>query len=157
MDPSNRKKSVVLALVIAAALALPLALLLAGGWSMWRDYRARAATEAAHREAMRESLERAADVVMPVPTLSDDVVQLEVPATKFEQELQRVVRLAHGIGGGAASWNDGESVRIVANVPATAEDLFREAVKGNVVSITAAGDSATKTVVQIILRPSGQP
>lgn len=142
-----------MAAVVAAALAVPLALLAGGAWNVWKDYRARSAMQTAYHEALRDAAERAADVVMPVPTLSDDVMRLDVPADKFESELQRIVRLAHGIGGSAASWNDGETVRIIANVPTTAAELFRDAVNSNVLSMTAAGDSEMKTVVQIELRP----
>jgi hypothetical protein len=42
----------------------------------------------------------------------------------------------------------------VANVPSTALELFRDAVNSNVVSMTAAGDSPSKTVVQILLKPA---
>lgn len=145
----------VMAAVVAAALAVPIGLLAAGAWSMWTDYRERRKMEAAYSEALRESAERAADMVMPVPTLTDEAIVLKVPADKFEPELQRIVRLAHGIGGSAASWNDGETVRIVANVPSTAAELFRDAVNSNVVSMTAAGDAGMKSVVQIVLRPDG--
>ena len=120
---------------------------------MWQDYRDKSEMQTAYSEALRESLERAADVAMPVPTLTDDVITLEVPSDKFEPELQRVVRLAHGIGGSASSWNDGETVRIVASVPATSADVFRQAVQSNVLSMAAAGESDTMTVVQILLRP----
>ena len=153
MDPVARKKIIRMAVIVAAALALPLALAVLGGWRMWKDYRARSEMQAAYSEALKESLERAADVAMPVPTLTEEVITREVPADKFESELQRVVRLAHGIGGSASSWNDGETVRIVASVPATSADLYRQAVQGNVTSMAAAGESDTMTVVQILLRP----
>lgn len=145
---------IITAAVVLAAISLPVALLAGGAWSMWKDHRARNAMQAAYSEALRESAERAADVVMPVPTLTDQAIELSVPPDKLESELQRVIRLAHGIGGSAASWNDGRSVRIVANVPSTALELFRDAVKSNVVSMTAAGDSQSKTVVQILLKPA---
>ena len=144
----------VMAVVVAAALAVPIGLLAAGAWGMWKDYRERRTMQAAYSEALREAAERAADTVMPVPTLSEDVIELSVPADKLEPELQRVVRLAHGIGGSAASWNDGQSVRIVANVPATAAEIFRDAVRSSVVSMTAAGDDQSKTVVQVLLKPA---
>ena len=143
-----------MAVIVAAALVLPLALALVGGWRMWKDHRARSAMQEAYSEALRESAERAADTVLPVPTLTDGAIEMTVPAANFESELQRVIRLAHGLGGSAASWNDGRSVRIVANVPSTAEALFRDAVESKVVSMTAAGDSRSKTVVQILLKPS---
>ena len=157
MEPASRQKMIRMAVVAALALALPLALAIVGGWRMWTDYRARGEMQAAYSEALRESLERAADVAMPVPTLTDEVINLAVPADKFEPELQRVVRLAHGMGGSASSWNDGETVRIVASVPATSADLFRQAVQSNVVSMAAAGESDTMTVVQIVLRPVASP
>lgn len=154
MEPGTRRKMIITAAVVLAAVSLPVALLAGGAWSMWKDYRARNAMQAAYSEALRESAERAADVVMPVPTLTDQAIELSVPPDRLESELQRVIRLAHGIGGSAASWNDGRSVRIVANVPSTALELFRDAVKSNVVSMTAAGDSQSKTVVQILLKPA---
>jgi acylphosphatase len=154
MDPATRKKMIFTAAVVLAAISLPVALLAGGAWSMWKDYRARNVMQAAYSEALRESAERAADVVMPVPTLTDQAIELSVPPGQLESELQRVIRLAHGIGGSAASWNDGRSVRIVANVPSTALELFRDAVNSNVVSMTAAGDSPSKTVVQILLKPA---
>ena len=157
MEPLVRKKMIRMTVIVAAALVLPLALAVVGGWRMWKDYRARSEMQTAYSEALRESLERAADVAMPVPTLTDEAITLDVPADRFETELQRVVRLTHGIGGSASSWNDGETVRIVASVPATSADLFRQAVQSNVVSMTAAGESDTMTVVQILLRPVAKP
>jgi hypothetical protein len=157
MDNVVRKKIVRMALIVAAALALPMALAVFGGWRMWQDYRARSELQAAYSEALQESLERAADVVMPVPTLTGEVITREVPAGQFEPELQRVVRLADGVGGSASSWNDGETVRIVASVPATSAELYRQAVEGNVMSMAAAGESETMTVVQILLRPVTGP
>ena len=157
MEPASRQKMIRMAVVVALALALPLALAIVGGWRMWTDYRARSEMQAAYSEALRESLERAADVAMPVPTLTDEAINLAVPADKFEPELQRVVRLAHGMGGSASSWNDGEAVRIVASVPASSADLFRQAVQSTVVSMAAAGESDTMTVVQIVLRPVASP
>ena len=154
MEPGTRRKMIITAAVVLAAVSLPVALLAGGAWSMWKDYRERNAMQAAYSEALRESAERAADVVMPVPTLTDQAIELSVPPGRLESELQRVIRLAHGIGGSAASWNDGRSVRIVANVPSTALQLFRDAVNSNVVSMTAAGDSQSKTVVQILLKPA---
>lgn len=154
MEPGARRKMIVTVAVVLAALSVPVALLAGGAWGMWKDYRARGAMQAAYSEALRESAERAADTVLPVPTLTDDAIEVRVPAGQLEPELQRIIRLAHGIGGSAASWNDGRSVRIVANVPSSASELFRDAVNSNVVSMTAAGDSRTKTVVQILLRPA---
>jgi len=156
MDSLAGKKTVRMVIIVAAALVLPLALAVVGGLRMWKDYRARSEMQAAYSEALKESLERAADVVMPVPTLTDEVIELRVPVRSLESELQRVVRLAHGIGGGASSYNDGETVRIVANVPKSSENLFRQAVNSNVVSLTAAGESEPMTIVQIVLRPEGE-
>jgi hypothetical protein len=153
MDSLVRKKIVRMAVIVAAALMLPLALAVIGGRQIWKDYKARSEMETAYSEALRESLERAADVAMPVPTLTEEAITLEVPADKFEPELQRVVRLAHGIGGSASSWNDGETVRIVASVPVSSAELYRQAVESKVMSMTAAGESDSMTVVQILLRP----
>lgn len=157
MDEAARKKLLITTAVVLAALALPVALAATGGLSMWKDWRARKNGEAAHREALQAALERAADVSMPVPRLTGDEIVREIPETDFERELQRVVRLAKGVGGSAAAWNDGESVRIVANVPQTAEGLFRESLDRGVYDIAAAGESKSLTVVQVLLRPVQSP
>jgi hypothetical protein len=78
---------------------------------------------------------------------------VECRTADLEAELQRVVRLAGGLGGSASSWNDGKSVRIVANVPRTAETLFRESVGRGVYDLNSAGDSGPMTVVEVLLQP----
>jgi hypothetical protein len=157
MDVVTRKKLLIVTAVVMAALALPLALAATGGWSMWKDWRDRKEMESAHRDAMQAALERAADVAMPVPRLTGEEVYRDIPVAEFEQELQRIVRLANGVGGSSASWNDGKSVRIVANVPQTAEDLFRQSLERGVYDIAAAGESKLMTVVQVVLRPVEPP
>jgi hypothetical protein len=127
MTSEDSRKSIVMMAVVAAALLLPAAMV---------------------------TVERAADVVMPVPTLSGDVVELDCPPGAFEKELQRVVRLARGVGGTASAWNDGASVRITANVPPPAEKLFRESVSRGVYDIAAAGEAKPGAIVQVVLRPS---
>jgi hypothetical protein len=77
-----------------------------------------------------------------------------LPLEKFEDELQRVVRLAAGVGGTASSWNDGETVRVVANVPSSAEVLFRESVERGVYDLNAAGESGTMVMVEVLLQPA---
>lgn len=154
MEESNRRKKMMwVALIVLAALFVPVALVATGGLQMWRESRAAREARAEHAEALRAALERAADVVLPVPTLLQESMELDVPMADFETELQRVVRLAHGVGGSVASWNDGEVVRIVANVPASAEDIFRQAVQRGVYDLRAEGETARMTVVQIVMRP----
>jgi hypothetical protein len=116
---------------------------------MWK---ARQLADAQFAEALRISLERAANVVLPSPTLGADAVVLNCPADKFEAEVQRVVRLANGLGGSASSWNDGTSIRIVANIPSNSVDLFRDAVTRGVFDIAGAGQSGPMTVVEVLLR-----
>ena len=148
---ADARKKLFVVLIVCAALIDPIALAAVGGWRMSK---ARQAADAEFADALRLSLERAANVVLPSPTLSDDAVVLSCPADDFEAELQRVVRLAKGLGGSASSWNDGTSVRVVANVPANSATLFRDAVKRGVFDIAGAGDSGPMEVVEVLLRPA---
>jgi len=79
---------------------------------------------------------------------------VELPVEKFEQELQRVVRLAAGVGGTASSWNDGKTVRVVANVPSSAEVLFRESVERGVYDLNAAGETGAMVMVEVLIKPA---
>ena len=79
---------------------------------------------------------------------------VEVPMDKREEELQRVVRLAAGLGGTASSWNDGGTVRVVANVPSSAEVLFRESVQRGVYDLNAAGETGTMLMVEVLIKPA---
>jgi len=153
-EGQRRKKVLMVVLVVLAALFVPVALLLGGGWQMWREHRATQHYQAEHAAALQAALERAADVVMPAPSLSGEEVELEVAMENFETELQRVIRLARGLGGSAASWNDGATVRIIANVPVSAAGLFRDALEGGVYDLRAEGEGPTMTVVTIVLRPA---
>lgn len=149
---SFKKKAIALA-AVAVFLSLPIALAVVGGWGVWKERQARKVQEVEFNEALRQSLERAADVVFPVPTLAADAVTVQCTPADFEKELQRVVRLAEGVGGSASSWNDGNSVRIIANVPGGAETLFRESVTRGVYDLNAAGDSGPMTVVEVLIKP----
>jgi hypothetical protein len=151
----SAKKKVLLALsVVALALVLPLALAVSGAFGLWREHRARQEERAEFDGALRESLERAADTLWPAPTLGDEAVVLECPPDRLESELQRVVRLVRGAGGTASSWNDGETVRVVAGVPRSAEELFRRAVQGGVFDLASAGETKPIVMVEVVLRPS---
>lgn len=153
MDQKSVKKKVIALLAVAVFLSLPIALAVVGGWGLWKEREARKVQEAEFSDALRQSLERAADVVFPVPTLGADAVKVQCKPQDFETEVQRVVRLAEGIGGSASSWNDGDSVRIIANVPGSAETLFRESVTRGVYDLNAAGDSGPMTVVEVLIQP----
>jgi type II secretory pathway pseudopilin PulG len=153
VDQKPAQKKLIALVAVAVFLSLPIALAVVGGWGLWKEREARKVQEAEFNEALRQSLERAADVVFPVPTLGADAVKVQCPPKEFEGEVQRVVRLAEGIGGSASSWNDGDSVRIIANVPGSAETLFRESVARGVYDLNAAGDSGPMTVVEVLIQP----
>ncbi len=139
---------------VGAALILPVALATVGFWAMWSARTpAPPPADPAQNEALRASIERAANVVMPVPTLTDEVLALDCPAENFEKEVQRVVRLATGVGGSASSWNDGRTVRLIANVPASVAEVFRESVQRGVYDIAAAGEQKSMKIIQVVLRP----
>lgn len=148
------RKLTIIAGVVFAALLLPLGLLVFGVRGMWQERAEQRAAEAQFSEALRQSLEKTADVVLPVPTLGERAMLVELPMEKFEEELQRVLRLAAGVGGTASSWNDGESVRVVANVPSSAEVLFRESVDRGVYDLNAAGESGAMVMVEVLIKPA---
>ena len=152
MDRKALKKKVIALVAVAVFLSLPIALAIVGGWGLWKDRQARQVEEAEFSEALRQSLERAADTVFPVPSLGADALTVQCAPDDFEAEIQRVVRLAEGIGGSASSWNDGKSVRIIANVPGSAETLFRESVGRGVYDLNAAGDGGPMTVVEVLIK-----
>ena len=154
MDNLRIRKLIIIAAVVFAALLLPLALLVFGVRGMWKERAEQRASQAQFSEALRLSLEKTADVVLPAPTLGEGAMVVALPLEKFEDELQRVVRLAAGVGGTASSWNDGETVRVVANVPSSAEVLFRESVERGVYDLNAAGESGTMVMVEVLLQPA---
>lgn len=153
MDVAAKKKVLLSVLVVLLALALPVALVIFGVRGMWQERKARAETRAEFDEALRLSLERAAETVLPSPTLGDDAIVLECAPDDFESEVQRVVRLAKGVGGSASSWNDGTSVRLVASVPRSAEELFRDSVTRGVYDLVAANETRSMAMVEVLIRP----
>jgi hypothetical protein len=154
MESEEKQKRLAMTVAVGAALILPVALAVVGFWAMWSSRTpAPAPPDPVQNEALRASIERAANVVMPVPTLTDEILALDCAAENFEKEVQRVVRLATGVGGSASAWNDGETVRLIANVPASVADLFRESVQRGVYDIAAAGDQKPMKVIQVVLRP----
>jgi len=154
MDNPRIRKLIIIAAVVFAALLLPLGLLVLGVRGIWKERAEQRASQAQFSEALRLSLEKTADVVLPAPTLGEGAMVVALPLEKFEDELQRVVRLAAGVGGTASSWNDGETVRVVANVPSSAEVLFRESVERGVYDLNAAGESGTMVMVEVLLQPA---
>lgn len=154
MDNPRIRKLIIIAAVVFAALLLPLVLLVFGVRGIWKERAEQRASQAQFSEALRLSLEKTADVVLPAPTLGEGAMVVALPLEKFEDELQRVVRLAAGVGGTASSWNDGETVRVVANVPSSAEVLFRESVERGVYDLNAAGESGTMVMVEVLLQPA---
>jgi len=152
MEQDAAKKKFQAAVAVAVFLSLPLALAIVGGWGMWQHRQVRKVQEAEFSEALRQSLERAADTVFPVPSLGANAVVVKCKPGHFEAEVQRVVRLAEGVGGSASAWNDGDSVRILANVPGGAETLFRESVGRGVYDLNAAGEGGPLTVVEVVIK-----
>ena len=154
MALDRQKKILIAAGVVLFALALPAALVLTGGLKMWRETRAPAmAPEQA--SALREAAERAVDAALPVPTLSADAIEMQCAPENIEAEVQRVVRLAAGVGGAASSWNDGQTLRIIAKVPEDAEAIFRDAVNRGIYDMKVAQGSRETTVVEVLIKPVG--
>jgi hypothetical protein len=150
-DPT--KKRAIMVAIVLTALVLPLALAVVGGRAMWQNHRAKQEAQTQFNEALRQSLERAAETVLPTPTLGTDALVVSCKMEELESELQRVVRLAEGLGGSASSWNDGKTVRVVANVPGSTETIFRESVSRGVYDLNSAGDAGPMSVVEVLIEP----
>jgi len=149
----RRKKMLIAAGVAALALALPLTLSVIGGRKMWEEMRSRPVAEPV-TSALQEAAERAAEAALPVPTLAPDAETLECAPDKIEAEVQRVVRLADGVGGVASSWNDGQSIRIIAKIPAEAESIYRDAVKKGIYDLQIAQTATQTTIVEVLIKPT---
>jgi len=155
MEVAAKKKVLFAVLVVLLALALPVGLVVFGVRGMWQERKAQAETRAEFDEALRLALERAAETVLPAPTLGDEAIVLECAPEDCEPEVQRVVRLAKGVGGSASSWNDGTSVRLVASVPRSVEELFRDSVTRGVYDLVAANETKPMVMVEVLIRPVG--
>ena len=137
--------------VVLAALALPAALVMLGASKIWQGHDASAGS-AEMTQALRASAERAADTVMPTPTLGGvDAISVECPREDLDTELGRIVRLASGVGGSASFWKDGATVRVVASVPSSAEGIFRDAVRRGLYDIAMSGASQPSVVVEVLV------
>ncbi len=145
MPGEGQKKMLIAAAVTGVALSLPLALAVVGGAKMWRETRQSA--------ALREAAERAAEVALPLPTLAADAEILQCARDKFESEIQRVVRLGEGVGGVASSWNDGQSIRLIAKIPVDAEVAFRNAVNEGIYDLRIAATTTQTTIVEVVIKP----
>lgn len=154
MEQERGKKLLVILAVVLLALALPVALAVTGGWMMWRESRPEAARAVA--DGLRPAAERSAEAALPAPTIGAGAIVRECAPENLEKELQRIVRLAGGVGGAASAWNDGEKVRLVAKVPRESEKVFREAVTGGMYGLAMASDGSaaeTSVVVEVLVLP----
>jgi hypothetical protein len=149
----GRKKMLIAAAVAVLALALPLALAVVGGMRIWEETRSTPAAEP-DTFGLREAAERAAEAALPVPTLAANAETLECAPDTLEAEVQRVVRLAGGVGGVASSWNDGQSVRIIAKIPADTESIFRDAVNKGIYDLQIAKTTTQTTIVEVLIKPA---
>lgn len=150
IDPANAKTKMLW--VVLLALAMPVVLVAGAAWMMFRGEK-QPTPDPARAAAMQSAIERAAETVMPAPSLGSDVLSVACPPEKMEAEVQRVVRLARGVGGSASSWNNGEVVRIIAKIPSGAATLYQEAVTRGYYDAAAAGDGSAKTIVEVVIRP----
>ena len=141
------------AVVAGTALALPLALAVVGGMKMWQETRSRPPVEP-DTSALQQAAERAAEAALPAPTLAADAETVECAPGKLEAEVQRVVRLAGGVGGVASSWNDGKTIRIIAKIPSDAEALFRDAVTKSIYDLHTAKTTTQTTIVEVLIKPA---
>ena len=152
MRPEAKKKMILAAAVAALALALPVALAVVGGMKLWEETRSRPESKP-DTSGLREAAERAAEAALPAPTLASDAEIFRCAPAELEAQVQRVVRLAGGVGGVASSWNDGKTIRIIAKIPTDTEVLFRDAVARGLYDMRVAHGAQTTTVVEVLIEP----
>jgi len=154
MTADAQKKALFMIGVVLLILALPVALAVFGGLRMWQEHHAtQQQMPPEMSQALREAAERAADAALPAPTLGANVITVECDPEGIEKEVQRVVRLASGTSGAASSWNDGKTIRIIANIPVDTETVFREAVQRGLYDMAIAKGSEQKTIVEVLIVP----
>jgi anti-sigma factor RsiW len=89
------------------------------------DLRAR---ELAMRQQLTASLQKTAETALPAPTLTADQIHLSAPASEHEALANNVVMLATQCGGSAAKAPpDNAGITVLADIPASREDEFRQA------------------------------
>jgi hypothetical protein len=90
------------------------------------DLRAR---ELAIRQQLTASLQKTAETALPAPTLATEEIHLFAPASEREALANNVVMLATQCGGSAAKAPpDDTGITVLADIPASREDEFRQAV-----------------------------
>ncbi len=152
MKADRGTKVLLMLALVLAALSLPVALVVLGVSKMWQEHNA-AVPSVEMAAALRASAERAADAVLPVPTLGGGSAEsVECLREKLDAELQRIVRLATGVGGSASFWKDDSTVRVVASVPSSAETIFRDAVRRGVYDVAMSGPTKPSVVVEVVVR-----
>ena len=149
----KQKKVLLMAGAVGLAMILPATLAVVGGRQMWKESR-QTVPAPGQTDAVREAAERAAEAVLPIPTLASDAVEVDCAPGDVEAQVQRVVRLSGGVGGAASSWNDGSSIRIIAKIPADAESVFRDAVTRGIYDMKIAKGSEQTTVVEVLIKPA---
>lgn len=144
-------KVLLMVVLVFVALALPLGLVVFGGRKMWQEYTAKP-LPVETSAALRASVERSANAVFPAPTLGEDVLTVESTVAKFEEEVTRITRLAHEVGGTASLWKGETRTRVLASVPVSGEDVFREAVRHGTKDMVIAGAPKPTTVVEVVVQ-----
>jgi hypothetical protein len=87
------------------------------------------ARELAIRQQLTASLQKTAETALPAPTLEADEIHLSAPASEHEALANNVVMLATQSGGSAAKAPPDEAgITVLADLPASKEDEFRQAV-----------------------------
>lgn len=90
------------------------------------DLRAR---ELAIRQQLTASLQRTAETTLPAPKLATDEIHLFAAASEHETLANNVVLLATQCGGSAAKAPpDDKGITVLADIPTSREDEFRQAV-----------------------------
>jgi hypothetical protein len=76
---------------------------------------------------LKEVLERSAEDALPVPSVSDDEIVLNIDSSRFDSEIERVIGIAQDMGGTALRSGDEE---ILAQIPVRNVSEFHARVTG---------------------------
>lgn len=145
-------KVLFMACVVFIALALPISLLVIGGGKMWRERNASPPLPAEVADSLRASAERAANAALPTPTLGNERLTVECPPERVEIEVRRIVKLTRNVGGAASLWRDASATRVLANIPESTEEAFRQAVRDGTEDLAAAGSPIPTVIVDVLIQ-----
>lgn len=121
----GRRVATAFALLVMVNVLVGIAFIVGQKGSRPADLRTR---EQAMRQQLTASLQKAAETALPPPTFATDEIHLVASTNEREALANNVVMLANQYGGSAAKAPaDDTGITVLANLPASREDEFRQA------------------------------